>query len=239
MSPEGVQQVVALIAGETAEEDVLTRVQRLCALCVESTGTSGAALVITSTAHRSTVWATDPVAEQLEELQLTYSEGPVVDAISRGRPALAPDLLDWPKGAWPLFAPAAAAIGARALFALPLQIGRIRPGALSLYRSAAGEMDHLQRLKAELCAEASTLLLTLDRGQAGPEAFGWAMDDRSRFQPQVHRAVGVLTAQLGLAAPDAFARLCAHAFRSDTSIGQVSEEIVAGQLRLERDVRLR
>jgi hypothetical protein len=56
MSPEGAQQVVALIAGESAEEDVLSRVQRLCALCVESTGTSGAALVITSWPAVASCW---------------------------------------------------------------------------------------------------------------------------------------------------------------------------------------
>jgi hypothetical protein len=125
--------------------------------------------------------------------------------------------------------------GARALFALPLQVGQIRPGVLSLYRSTAGEMDHLQRLEAELCAEAAALLLCVDHGQHDPEAFGWAVDDRSGFQPQVHQAVGALMVELDLAASDAFARLCAHAFWTDTPIGQVAEEIVTGRLRLEPD----
>ncbi len=236
MLPQGLQQMVALLDGEAAEEEALTRLQRLCALCVESTGTSGAALVITSNVHHSTVWATDPVAERLEELQLTFSEGPAVDALKRGRTVLVPDLAERSRYGWPLFAPAAVAIGVRALFALPLQVGHIRTGALSLYRSAAGELGRLQHLAAEVCVEAAELLLCVDRGLDGPNAFLWAVDDRTRFQPQVHQAVGALRVQLDLATNDAFARLCAHAFWTDTPIGQVAEEIVAGRLRLERDV---
>lgn len=231
--------MVALLDDETATEDVLGCVQRLCTLCVESTATSGAALVITSNAHRATMWATDPVAERLEELQLTFSEGPGVDALELGQPVLVPDLVDRYDDRWPLFAPEAVGAGARALFALPLQVGRVRTGVLSLYRSAAGELDHVQRLDAELCAEAAALLLVVDRGQQGQEAFVWAMDDRSRFQPQVHQAVGALTVALDLTPSDAFARLRAQAFWTGTPIGQVAEEIVTGRLRLERDIRPR
>lgn len=226
--------MVALLDGDAAEQDVLARVQRLCALCVKSTGTSGAALAISSDAHRSTVWATDGVAEQVEELQLTLSEGPAVDAVKSGRTVLVPDIAST-TDAWPLFAPEAVAAGAGALFALPLQVGHVRTGVLSLYRSTAGELGHLQRLDAELCAEAAALLLCVDRGQHGAEAFVWAVGDRTRFQPQVHQAVGALRVQLDLAPSDAFARLCAHAFWTDKPIGQVGEEIVAGTLRLERD----
>ena len=227
--------MVALLDGDAAEQDTLARVRRLCLLCVESTGTSGAAFVISSTAHRSTVWATDPVAERLEELQLTFSEGPVVDALQGGRPVMVPSLIDEAEDRWPLFAPTAVAAGARALFALPLQVGSVRAGALSLYRSIAGEMDRLQRLDAELCADAAAVLLCVDQGQPGAEAVGWSVGDRTGFQPQVHQAVGALMVQLELGASDAFARLRAHAFLTDMSIGRVGEEIVTGRLRLERD----
>src|SRR5687768_17578494 len=124
--------MVALLDDDTASEDVLGCVQRLCTLCVESTGTSAAALVITSDAHRATMWATDPVAERLEELQLTLSEGPGVDALRVGQPVLVPDLVDRYGDEWPLFAPEAVGAGAGALFALPLQVGRVRTGVLSL-----------------------------------------------------------------------------------------------------------
>lgn len=112
MLPQDWAQMVALLDGEIGEEDPLARVQRLCALCVGATGTSGAALVLGGNTHRSTVWATDGIAERLEELQLTFSEGPVVDALGRGRAVMVPDLSD--EDGWPCFAPAAVEAGARA-----------------------------------------------------------------------------------------------------------------------------
>lgn len=231
----GWEQVVALLDGDTSAEDALARVQRLCGWCVESTGTSGAALVISSGVHRSTVWATDEVAERLEELQVTFGEGPTVDALRVGRTVLAPHLCGGLASGGPVFGPAAVGVGARAVFAVPLRVGRIRAGVLSLYRSAAGEWDRLQGLAAQVCAEAATRLLCPDGMPRDPEAFAWVVDDRTRFQPRIHQAVGVLMVELGLAASDAYARLCAHAFATEVSIGHVAEEIVTGRVGLERD----
>lgn len=235
--PQGWTTIVGLLDAEIVEEDPLAGVQRLCALCVDATGTSGASLVISSNAHRSTVWATDWTADRLEELQLTFSEGPVIDALRRGRPVLVPKVSAEPLDDWPWFAPSAVQAGARAMFVCPVQVGKARIGALSVYRSVAGEMSRAEQAAFSVCAEGAALLLTVDRGEQDPEASWWALDDRTRFAPQVHWAVGALRAQLGLQEQDAFARLCAQAFLTGMPIGQVAEEIVAGRLLLDRDDR--
>ena len=84
---------------------------------------------------RETVHATDDVAASLEEAQLTFGQGPCVDAFTEGGPVLAADLRRAEYLArWPAFGPAALDSGARAVFALPLQIGAIRLGILDMYR---------------------------------------------------------------------------------------------------------
>src|ERR1022692_5238265 len=76
---------------------------------------------------------TDEVSEQIEELQLTFGEGPRVDASADGGPVLVPDLgADDVAARWPAFGPAARLAGAAAVFALPLQIGGISVGGLGL-----------------------------------------------------------------------------------------------------------
>ena len=76
-----------------------------------------------SATPRETIYASDQVASDLEELTLTFDEGPCVDAFTGG-PALVADLMASDCLAlWPVFAPAAAQAGVRAVFALPLQVG--------------------------------------------------------------------------------------------------------------------
>jgi hypothetical protein len=57
---------------------------------------------------RDTVHATDRVAGELEEWQLTFGQGPCVDAFNDGGPVLAGDLRSPACLArWPVFTPAA------------------------------------------------------------------------------------------------------------------------------------
>src|SRR6185436_5778165 len=99
----------------------------VCAAAVAATGVDGAAVTVTlNEGLRETMYASDQVAADLEELTLTLGEGPGVD-VRGGGGVLVADLSesDW-QIRWPMFAPAAAVAGVGAVFALPLQIGAIR-----------------------------------------------------------------------------------------------------------------
>src|SRR5947199_2305562 len=85
---------------------------------------------------RETMHATDRVADEIEEWQLTFGQGPCLDAYIGGGPVIVMDLRSRESAArWPAFTPAALASGALAVFALPLQVGAIRIGVLDLYRT--------------------------------------------------------------------------------------------------------
>jgi hypothetical protein len=211
----------------------MTRAQRLCGLCVDVTGTTGASLAIGSRELRSTVCATDDVSDRLEELQLTYTEGPSVVAAVQGWPVLVANLADSSDSRWPVFAPAAVEAGARAVFAFPVRIGAIRLGVLSMYRAQAGELVADQVKDARNLADAAAVLLSVGTGTDGAEAFMWALGDRSRFRAEVHQAVGATAVQLRVGAGQAFALLCAHAFVTGRPIAEISADIMARRLRLE------
>jgi hypothetical protein len=217
--------------------DPMTGAQRLCALCVQVAGVSGVALSVASADTRSTVWATDDLSDRLEDLQDTLGEGPTVDALRDGESVLIADLAT-SGGRWPAFSPAAAEAGVGAMFVLPLRMGSAHIGTLALHRTEAGRLEDEQFKDAWVLAEAATVLLMLSPPDAEDVgASGWVLGDRSRFHPEVHQAVGVTMVHLDVSARDAFARICAHAFASNTPVGAVAAQIVARELRLEMDRR--
>ena len=232
--PHGWAELVALL-DQGPEVDPMTRVQRLCALCVQVTGVAGAALSVGSDGTRSTVCATDDLSDMIEELQDTTGEGPSVEALHTGESVLVADLIA-SDGRWPAFTPAASDVGVRGVFVFPLRMGAARLGVLALHTTHAGQLNDDQFKDAWVLAEAATVLLMLTSPDGAPsEASAWVLGDRSRFRPEVHQAVGATMVHLDIGPRDAFARICAHAFATNTPIGVVAAEIVARKLRLEPD----
>lgn len=232
MLPHSWAELVALL-DEGPDVDPMSRVQRVCVLCQEVTGVAGVALSVATDAARSTVCATDDLSNRLEDLQDTLGEGPTVEALRSGQNVLVADLAA-SDGRWPGFTPAASAEGVRAVFVFPLRMGAARVGALALHRTDAGPLDEGQFKDAWVLADAATVLLMLSSPDGEPSAASdWVLGDRSRFRPEVHQAVGVTMVDLDVSPREAFARICAHAFATNTPIGVVAAEIVARTLRLE------
>jgi hypothetical protein len=211
----------------------------VCAAVVAAVGMDGAGVTLmVSPAVRDTVYATDRVAGELEEWQLTFGQGPCVDTFTDGGPVLVVDLGSRECLArWPAFTPAALDSGVQAVFALPLQIGAIRLGVLDLYRSQPGPMSPDELADALAFADtAGTLLLD---GAAGTEPdtadLAWQRDDPTAHQAQVHQATGMILVQLGASAEAAFARLRAYAYAQDRRLGDVARDVVERRLRFEPD----
>src|SRR5258708_24359593 len=106
-------------------------------------GADGAALeVLTrSLRFRELVYATDTIAEKLDELQYTIGEGPCLDAYFYDSPQFYPELESVAQTSrWPTFAADATQLGVRALFAFPVPDGQRPMGVLELYRRTAGSL---------------------------------------------------------------------------------------------------
>jgi len=211
----------------------------VCEAAVAGVGVDGAGVtVMVSTTVRDTLHATDPVAGDLEEWQLTFGQGPCVDAFNDGGPVLVVDLGSPDYSArWPAFTPAALDSGAQAVFALPLQVGAIRLGVLDLYRTRPGPLSAHELADALAFADAAGMLL-LD-GAAGTQPdtadLAWQRDDPTAHQAQVHQATGMILVQLGVSAEAAFARLRAYTYSSDRRLGDVARDVVERRLRFEPD----
>jgi hypothetical protein len=206
-------------------------VARLCDACVEGLpGVAGAGLAVMTTLPAQQVrYASNPVSARVEELQVVLGEGPCQDAFARRRPVLAADLDDhyWVRR-WPVFAPAAVGAGARAVFALPLQVGLVCVGVIDLYRAGPGALAGDDLVEALTFADAATELL-LAESLPGGQLPGGAEFETHRAV--VHQAAGMVSAQLGMAVKDAFLRLRAHAFVAEGALDDVAGDVVARRLR--------
>jgi hypothetical protein len=217
----------------------------VCALAAGSGQLSGAWVTASAAEVPAVlVYVTDPVCEQLAELQLTLGEGPCRDVLASAAPVLSADLADAESGRrWPAFAPEARARGAEALFAFPLIVGAIRAGVMALYRSSAGPLTGGQFGDLLIFADMATLLLLDSIGdglaaESDDREDSWLDGqpvDLAMHRAEIDQATGMLTVQLGVSITDAFVRLRAYAYSRDRRLADVASDIVARRLRLDPD----
>ncbi len=228
-----VTRALLAIARDTKDDRVLAAA--ICRACVQGLDVDGAAIsLLTASALRETVAASDATADLLEDLQFGLGEGACIDAAVSRRPVLVPDMNDPAQTArWPVYAAAVAEqTGVRAIFALPLQWGAIDVGVLDLYRRTPGALSAAHMQDALSAADAATLLLLGLRIDTGDEQ---AWDRSWGSRAEIHQATGMVVAQLGISAADAFARLRAHAFAEQRLLGDVARDVVARRLRFTKD----
>jgi hypothetical protein len=224
--------------------DPLSRAKALCRLCLSATAVSGVSLSVSSGRSQhvtSTVWGTDAVSVRLEEQQLGLAEGPIADALKSTLPVLESDLSDVSHRRWLWFAPAAVEVGAAAVFVLPLcaggrcLAGERCLGALSLYRSSIGDLTVEQYDDFRDIADVAMEILRSEGTESGDEPCEWTVGPGTRFQPELHQAVGVIMGELDIGADQALDRLRGQAFATEQPIIAVARDIVSGRLQLGRD----
>ncbi|HMH37534.1 MAG TPA: GAF and ANTAR domain-containing protein [Streptosporangiaceae bacterium] len=233
--------VWAQVAAHAAAHSQRPSVADVCAAAVSSAQLSGSWVVAARGGDPDFVMCvTDPVSEQLAELQLTLGEGPCHDVLASAAPVLAGDLGDAESARrWPAFTPAACQLGAGALFAFPLIVGAIRAGVLGLYRGAPGPLPGRQFGDLLILADAATVMLLGSADGDGENGDGAALDgqtpDLALHRAEIDQATGMLTVQLDVPVAAAFARLRAYAYSQDRRLADVAGDIVARRLRLGRD----
>jgi len=210
--------------------------KRLCQVCAEATDMSGAGIMLMSgdVPHGSLCTANE-MSDAIEQLQYDLGEGPCVDAYRQDWPVLEPDLAQPGAPRWSTFAPPAIAAGVRAVFGFPLQVGSVRLGALNLCRDRPGPLSDGQHADALVMAGiAAQAVLVLQAG-ALPEELASELEAGSDFHYVVHRAAGMVAAQLEVSVGQALVRLRAYAFGNERPLTEVAKDVVARKLRFDAD----
>jgi hypothetical protein len=235
----------ALLAGGDDGVDAHAVAERICRACVTGLDVDGAVIsILTATVSRETLWATDPTAELLEELQFTLNEGACMQAATSGTPVLVADLhhsSDTQR--WPIFAAALAEqTDVRALFAFPLQWGTVNVGVLDLYRRTPGGLSAAQGRDAISASETAALMLLGVRTDPGHtdadgEGGGSWLDHSYSSRAEIHQATGIVLAQLGVSASQALARMRGYAFVEQRLLIDVAHDVVSRRLQFTEEMR--
>jgi hypothetical protein len=211
---------------------------RLCAAAVELLPVSGASMSLRSDGLPVRLGASDATAARIADVQGTLGEGPCLDAAAAGTAVIACDLTRGADaGRWPVFAEEATGAGVRAVYSLPLGDARVCVGTLDLYRDSPGEPTRRELSTGQLVAGVVTVaLMSLPRG----EWTGMRGDDSwlSRLtsdHDEIHQAIGMIMAQLGIGPEDALARLRAYAFADGSTAGVAAREVLAHRKRFHRE----
>jgi hypothetical protein len=207
---------------------------RLCEVCVEAVGLTGAGVMLMSgDVPRGSVCSSNEVSALIEELQYTLGEGPCVDAYHQDRPVLEPDLVVPVVPRWVAFTGPAVAAGARAVFGFPMQVGAVRLGAVNFYRDHPGPLSDDQHADALVTAAVAARAVLAIQAGAPPGALAAALEARSDFHFVVHQAAGIVSVQLDVSVAEALIRLRAHAFANDRLLTNVAHDVVAHRLRFQ------
>jgi GAF domain len=227
--------VSALLGGERG----VPAADRLCVASLTLLGVDAAAIsVIDDGESRGTFGASGPRARLLDSMQFTCGEGPCLEAAYTASPVLVADLHAQIEPSWPAFRDAAERAGIRAVFAVPVRVGRVGLGALDLFRADPGPLSSTQMNDALLVADvaAQVLLDVADIGANGEDRAGpleqWEQV-ASLARIDVYQATGMIMAQLEVPAALALVRLRAYAFANELTASEVAQLVIARSLRLD------
>lgn len=216
--------------GELGDPD--TSLDWLCATCAEELDVSGAAVAHLLSGHDpGNLAASDEVAAALVDLQFCTGEGPAIDAHHSRRAVLEPELRSATR--WPAFGPEAVAAGAAALFALPLQAGAARIGALSLYRDQPGPLGEDELTRALALAEVACEIILCLQAQVPPGSLHQVLDHLADRRTVLYQATGMVAVQLDVGPEEAAAAIRGRAYATDRPFREIAAEVVARRLRFE------
>ncbi|MCZ8382728.1 GAF domain-containing protein [Mycobacterium sp. CPCC 205372] len=196
----------------------------------------GASLALLSPApnSRKLVFATDALAQRIDELQFALGEGPCLECYGTGLPRCVTDLAHDER--WTLFCREAVALGVGAAFNFPVRLGDQPVGVLELYRRDAGPMTVDEYDAALGCAAAigavigSTYARWTHRVADDEDLNGATLTALTESDPftrsQVHIAAGVVAERLRVSVGEALVRMRAFAFARDRRITEVADDVV-------------
>ncbi len=201
---------------------------RLCTALVRILALDGGAITIGyAEAERTTLAATDELAERLEDLQDLLREGPGLDAFRTGE-AVALTRVEQ-RLTWPLLVQALGDDHVPALvLGVPMSPQSDVLGAVTLH-SSAPQPPELDLAEVSFLANAVgvAILGTFDRQDSTDLVW--------RARDQVNQATGMVVAQLRISPTDAVAVLRAHAFAHGVPLATVADAVLSRELDFRTD----
>jgi GAF domain-containing protein len=215
-----------------SEATVATALATVTSLAVDTIpGSSGCGVsLLDPNGRRTTSAATDPLVEQLDDLQYQLDEGPCLSAWR--------DLTVLRSGAqdderrWPSWLPRAHQLGMRAFISAPLINGATALGAIKVYSTAVEAFDErdgdlLRRFGEQAAIFVGNVLTVRAAARLSDQ-----LKETLKFRDLIAMARGILMARRGISADEAFRELMAESYRTRRLVRDVAADIVASPVEI-------
>ena len=168
-------------------------------------------------------------AHLLELFQVQNQEGPCQDCFTTGAPVGVDDLAA-ASDRWPLFAPRAVSAGFRSVQAVPLRLRGAVLGALNLFLTDPGGIDHAAEAVVQAMADVATIGLLQQRELDRAHTVEGQLQRALQTRIGIEQAKGIVSEQIGIPMEAAFELLRDYSRDNNEKLHDVARDIVRGVL---------
>jgi GAF domain-containing protein len=212
--------------------DVVDVLQRLVDECISLFDASAAGILLLSPSNQlEVIVSTSERSELVELMQLRVGAGPCVQAAMTGQ-VVSVDDVDQIADRWPAFAADARASGFSSIHAIPLRLRDSTLGSLNLFRDSPGALNAADAAAAQALADIATISILQQRLVEESELAQAQLQRALDSRVVIEQAKGYLAQRQDIDMDEAFARLRRYARSTQTRIGVVAADVIAGRLAL-------
>lgn len=216
-------QLAGLVLSEPDVDAALTRVTQVAVAVVATC--DGASLTMRRAGVPDAPAASDPWAAGLDEVQFEEQEGPCLNCLREGSVMRSRDLGNDER--FPAYGARAAERGARSALSLPLAADGRTVGALNLYSRRVDAFDREALAVGELLAAHAALAVQAAMAYYSSRDLAEQMRSAMESRAQIEQAKGVVLAQEGVSAEEAFELLVKRSQHANRKLRDVAAEVVA------------
>jgi hypothetical protein len=215
---QNVSEMARILFAAGSVTDTLAQVVDTAVAAIEGCDCAGIFLVekdvITIPVH------TDPLVDEVDDLQTELGEGPCLDAMSQRTMFYAADLLEDMR--WPRFGRRATAAGIRSILALPLN----ESGALNLYARLPGAFGVVDRARAAILASLADLALSVAHSHEAEERRSDNLNLALGTREVIGQAQGILMERERITPDQAFGILRRASQHLNRKLRDVAQDLV-------------
>ena len=186
-------------------------------------------LLVDETGDLQFIAASHERTHLLELFQVQNEEGPCQDSFATGAPVSADDL-EAASDRWPLFAPRAVSAGFRSVQAVPLRLRGAVLGALNLFLTDPGGIDHAAEAVVQAMADVATIGLLQQRELDRAHAVEGQLQRALQTRIGIEQAKGIISEQMGIEMDAAFALLRGYSRSHNLKLHDAARDVVKGGL---------
>jgi GAF domain-containing protein len=210
-----------------SEATVATALSTVTSLAIDTiAGSSGSGItLLDSNGRRTTSAATDPLVEQLDDLQYQLDEGPCLSAW-RDLTVLRSGGQD-DERRWPSWLGRAHQLGMQAFISAPLINGASAIGAIKVYSTAVDAFDERDEDLLRRFAEQAAIFVGNVLTVRAAARLSDQLKETLKFRDLIAMARGILMARRRINADEAFRELMAESYRTRRLVRDVAAQIVS------------